>query len=212
MFDTVSRRSLRCGAVASLVPRSAHSEKRATVEAAVLAATEGLLADGRSFADLRVEEIATRAGLSRTAFYFYFRGKRELLLRLTEGVSERLYSEADAWWSDGGAGEAALRDVLRRVTEVWGEHGVLLRAVVEATAYDEVVANFWRAMAARFVDATRARIEASAMPVAPEPTAFALCWMIERTCYQWSVQGRDFHDDGLLDGLVAVWTRTLYGS
>jgi TetR/AcrR family transcriptional regulator, ethionamide resistance regulator len=102
--------------------------------------------------------------------------------------------------------------VLRRTTEVWGDHGVLLRAVVEATAYDEVVAQFWQAMAARFVDATRARIEAGGMPVAPEPTAFALCWMTERTCYQWSVQGRDFHDDALLDGLVAVWTRTLYGS
>src|SRR3954449_8153464 len=49
--------------------------RRAAVEASVLAATEALLAAGRSFAELPVEEIARRAGMSRPAFYFYFRDK-----------------------------------------------------------------------------------------------------------------------------------------
>ena len=34
------------------------------------------------------QRITTRAGISRTAFYFYFRDKRELLMRLTEDVTE----------------------------------------------------------------------------------------------------------------------------
>src|SRR3712207_7614489 len=59
------------------------SEKRAAIEASVLEATEALLAEGASFAELNIERIATRAGISRTAFYFYFRDKRELLVRLT---------------------------------------------------------------------------------------------------------------------------------
>jgi TetR/AcrR family transcriptional regulator, ethionamide resistance regulator len=197
--------------MASLIPRAATSEKRAAVEAAVLTATEELLADGRSFAELRVEEIATRAGLSRTAFYFYFRGKRELLMRLAEGVVELLYQEAETWWSDEGDGEPALRTALERVVAVWVDHGVLLRAVVEATAYDDVVANFWRAVVARFVEASRRRIEADGLPVPAQPTAFALCWMTERTCYQWVVQDRSLADPDLLDGLVAVWGRSLYG-
>jgi AcrR family transcriptional regulator len=196
--------------VASLVPRSAHSEKRATVESAVLAATEGLLSEGRAFADLRVEEIAKRAGISRTAFYFYFRGKRELLMRLTEGVAEILYGEAETWFGEPADGEAALREALARVLVVWNQHGVLLRAVVEASAYDEAIAAFWRAIMSRFVDASRARIEADAVPVPAEPTAFALCWGTERACYQWLVEGNDFSDPRLLDGIVAMWTRTLY--
>ena len=75
--------------MASLSRRTeAQSEKRAAGEAAVLDGTERLLAGGRSYADLKIEEIATAAGISRTAFYFYFHDKRELLMRLTEEVSE----------------------------------------------------------------------------------------------------------------------------
>src|SRR3981081_4687209 len=61
--------------------------KRAQVQAAVLQATEQLLAGGSSYADLNVERIATAAGISRTVFYFYFRDKRDLLMRLAGDVT-----------------------------------------------------------------------------------------------------------------------------
>jgi len=126
--------------MASLTRRTeAQTEKRAAVETLVLEATEALLGEGRSYAELKIEEIATRAGISRTAFYFYFRDKRELLMRLTEDVADALYAEADAWWS-GGDGSEGLERALANVIALYREHGVLLRAVVEASAYDEAVA------------------------------------------------------------------------
>jgi len=73
------------------------SEKRAAIERAVLTATEELLEEGATFAELGIERIATRAGISRTAFYFYFRDKRELLVRLTEEVNQQLMSAAEGW-------------------------------------------------------------------------------------------------------------------
>jgi TetR/AcrR family transcriptional regulator, ethionamide resistance regulator len=203
--------------MASLTRRTdAQTEKRAAVEAAVLEATEGLLADGRPFADLRIEEIATRAGISRTAFYFYFRDKRELLMRLTEDVAEILYAEADAWWSGDGDGRAALDRALRSVIGHYREHHVLLRAVVEASAYDEVVAGFWRALMGRFVAASRRRIEEERTAAGPGPAsadavAFSLTWMTERTCYQRLVQGASLDDEAFLAGLVHVWTAAVYG-
>src|SRR5712691_1339816 len=115
------------------------SAKRAEIEARVLEATEALLGEGASYTELSIERIATRAGISRTAFYFYFHDKRELLMRLTEEVAELLYAEVDALYRD---------------------HGVLLRAVVEAAAVDDAVAGFWRALVGRFVEASRRRIEA----------------------------------------------------
>ena len=76
--------------MAALTRRTeAQSAKRAAVEAAVLGAAERLLA-GAPFAELSVDRIAKEAGISRTAFYFYFRDKRELLMRLTEGVTDQL--------------------------------------------------------------------------------------------------------------------------
>ena len=61
----------------------------------MLEATEALLTEGASFAELNIERIATRGGISRTAFYFYFRDKRELLMRLTSDVNEQLMAAAE---------------------------------------------------------------------------------------------------------------------
>ncbi len=192
------------------------SAKRAQIEARVLEATEALLAEGVSYSELSVERIATRAGISRTAFYFYFHDKRELLMRLTEDVAELLYAEADAWWSGEGDGPTELAAALRQVIALYRDHGVLLRAVVEAAAVDDAVAGFWRALVGRFVEASRRRIEAeqAAGRIAPMPAddvAFSLSWMTERTCYQRLVQGGDLDDDAFAAGLVRVWTGALYG-
>src|SRR6188472_4113432 len=133
--------------------------KRAAVQASVLAATEALLTEGASYADLNIERIATRAGISRTAFYFYFRDKRELLMRLTEDVNELLYQQADIWFSGAGEPDPEMREALTNIAALYAEHGVLLRAIIEVSTYDDEVAQFWRGMVGRFVDASRRRIE-----------------------------------------------------
>jgi len=200
--------------VATLTRRTPRREE---VERRVLEATEELLREGAQFAELNVERIATRAGISRPAFYFYFRDKRELLVRLTESVADELYAQADAWWSSEGDGEAELRESLRSVIELYREHGVLLRAVVETAAYDESTAGAWRAIVGRFVEATRRRIEAeqaagrASAQIPAQDTAFALAWMTERTCYQRLAQGADPTDPELLEALTGLWLRAVYG-
>jgi len=187
------------------------SEKRAAIEASVLRATEELLAEGASFAELGVERIATRAGISRTAFYFYFRDKRELLVRLTEDVNGRLMGAAETWWT----GEGEIREALDGVAALYGEHGALLRAVVEVATYDEEVARFWRDLVGRFVVATHERIEVEqragrALPGPAAAIAFSLVWMTERTFYQSLVQDEVDRDE-LVEAITAVWTRAVYG-
>jgi TetR/AcrR family transcriptional regulator, ethionamide resistance regulator len=191
--------------------------KRAAVQAAVLAATEALLSEGASYADLNIERIATRAGISRTAFYFYFRDKRELLMRLTEDVNEQLYQQADIWFSGAGAPEPEIREALTNIAALYAEHGVLLRAIVEVSTYDDEVAQFWRAMLGRFVDASRRRIEAEqevglSVATHAQATAFALCWMTERTMYQQLVQGGPMSSEEMVDALVEIWLHSVYGS
>ena len=119
----------------------APTAKRAAIQAGVLAATEALLSEGASYSDLNIERIATRAGISRTAFYFYFRDKRELLMRLTEEVNELLYQQADIWFSGAGEPEPEMREALTNIAALYAEHGVLLRAIVEVSTYDEEVAQ-----------------------------------------------------------------------
>ena len=174
----------------------------------MLAATEALLAEGASYADLNVERIATRAGISRTAFYFYFRDKRELLMRLTEEVNELLYQQADIWFSGDGEPEPEMREALTNIAALYAEHGVLLRAIVEVSTYDEEVAQFWRGLLGRFVDASRAAHRGSSTRPAARWSStrrrpsFALCWMTERTMYQHLVQAEPFAAADLVDALV----------
>jgi AcrR family transcriptional regulator len=195
----------------------APSAKRAAIQAAVLAATEALLAEGASYSDLNIERIATRAGISRTAFYFYFSDKREQLMRLTEEVNELLYQQADIWFSGAGEPEPEMREALTNIAALYAAHGVLLRAIVEVSTYDEEVAQFWRGMLGRFVDASRRRIELEheagrAVAEHPQATAFALCWMTERAMYQHLVQAEPFPAGDLVDALVGIWLRSVYGS
>ncbi len=189
----------------------ARTDRRAAIERDVLDATEALLAAGASFGELSVERIATRGGISRTAFYFYFRDKRELLMRLTEDVSEQLYAEAERWWGGEGDGARALEAALRKILAIYAQHGAGLRAVVEAAANDEQVAQFWRALLGRFADATRARIEAEHGPEPAAEIAFALVWMTERACYQRLAVGQSPTDPAFAEGLVGVWVRGIYG-
>lgn len=189
--------------------------KRAAVQTAVLEATEALLEEGASFADLGIERIATRAGISRTAFYFYFADKRELLMRLTEEVNALLFEQADIWFSGQGEPEEELHTALTNIAALYDEHSVLLRALVEVSTYDEEVATFWRGTLGRFVDATERRIEEEreagrAVGVEAQATAFALTWMTERTLYQDLVQNSPVPKAQLVDALTGIWLRSVY--
>ena len=199
-------------------PRSSTASstpKRAAVQAAVLGATEQLLGEGATYADLNIERIATRAGISRTAFYFYFADKRELLMRLTEDVTEELYQQADIWYSGSGDPEAEIREALVNIARLYEQHGPLLRAIVEVSTYDDEVAVFWGGLLGRFVEASRERIVAErnagrSSGCEPASTAFALCWMAERVLYQELVQGAPIPPQDLVEALVCIWMRTIY--
>jgi AcrR family transcriptional regulator len=188
------------------------TEKRQAVEATVLQAMEDLLEEGATYAALSVERIAKRAGISRTAFYFYFADKRELLMRLASKLSDELYREADAWWSGAGDGPEQLKVALGKIAVLYRAHGPLVRAIVELSTYDEVVGPFWHALVGRFVDASAARIavEGSSGLPSPEATSFALVWMTERTLHQMLVQDGGVSDEELVRALAGVWVASVY--
>ena len=195
----------------------APTEKRQATEAAVLRAMEDLLGEGVTYASLGIERIAKRAGISRTAFYFYFADKRELLMRLASELSDELYREADAWWSGAGDGSEQLVTALGNVARLYREHGPLVCAIVEVSAYDEVVGPFWREIVGRFVEASAQRIatEVEAGRADPElavaATAFSLVWMSERVLYQMLMQENASCDEELVRALGRIWTTTVYG-
>jgi AcrR family transcriptional regulator len=203
--------------VATLSNRSSGQiERRAAVEAAILQAASDLLEEGSSFAGLSVEAVATRAGIGRTAFYFYFRDKRDLLGRLAREALDELYAEADHWWHGEGDGPDELRRFVQPTARLYLKHAALMRVVAEAAAYDEEVRLFWEALVGRFIDATCDRIEREqaagrAAPLPARETATALIWMCERTLYQFARENPDADAAPVIQALTGILERAIYG-
>jgi AcrR family transcriptional regulator len=154
-------------------------------EQGLLDAFEALLAQ-EPLARVSVDAIALRAGVSRTAFYFYFPNKASALAALIERSLGDIWQVPDSWLTGAGDPSRELDGVLKETVRVWVRHGPVLRAAVDLAGSDERFWRVWNAQIEGFISATTARIaldrERGLAPDGPPPRAVAeaLCWMIER--------------------------------
>jgi AcrR family transcriptional regulator len=200
--------------VSSPAPRRpGRPPRREQVKGDVCAAFLELLEEA-SFHDLTVDEIARRAGLTRSAFYFYFADRQELLTAVTEEVGDELYAEADRWWHGEGEPEVLVRTALEGVVGVYAEHARVLRVASEVSGYDESFRHVWRDLVERFIAATADHLgrEQDAGRVAhldPRAAAESLVWMTERSCYIY-LGSRERSGAELVESLTAIWLAALY--
>ena len=174
---------------------------------------------------MTVEGVMVRTGLSRPAFYAYFRDRYEVVTRLLEGIGSLLFALDWRWLSGGEGGEEArevLVDALRAGSLTFVEYGPVLRAIADAAGYDARVEQVYRyGLIERLVGAVARRIsrdvEAGLSPsdLDPEETARALVLMTER--YLLDAFGRpESRPSGeeraaVFAALEGIWVRTLYG-
>ncbi|CAN5798950.1 TetR/AcrR family transcriptional regulator [soil metagenome] len=193
--------------------RTERRQRREDVRAKLVEAI-GELAAESAFRDLTVDVIARRAGLSRSAFYFYFRDKHDLLIAAAAEVADDLYVEADCWWHGQGEPGALVREALTGVASVYARHGRLLGLAVEVSTYDPDVRAFWRSLVERFVDATAdylegERVAGRVAPLDPRGTAESLVWMAER-CFWLFLASSERSVAEVVDQLAAVWMAAIY--
>jgi TetR/AcrR family transcriptional regulator, ethionamide resistance regulator len=146
-----------------------------------VSALEQLLADGRPFSEITVQQLADEVGLSRTGFYFHFGHTRDVLLAAATGAASDVYEAAALWLDVEDAGFDGLEAALARIAEAYRSHGPVLQAVCEAAAYDDAVRLERRQIIGRFIVATRRRLEGSTPGHSRGLQAAALVWMTERT-------------------------------
>jgi AcrR family transcriptional regulator len=203
---------MRAMAARALVSASAQ-QRRGEVEQAVLEAMLELVKE-TPFSELTVEDIARAGGISRTSFYFYFRGKTDLLLRAVEAVAEATYHEADRWWHGEGEPRSLIREAIAATVGLYVEHATLLRVAHEVSAYDLEARGYWHAMIERFTAATTEHLEREQAagrlrPLDPAATAESLVWMTERCAYVFLGLGRRPPAE-VTETLAAIWTAALY--
>ena len=194
-------------------------------ERAILAAARSFLSE-HPFREMKVEDVMARTGLSRPAFYAYFKDRYELVTRLLEGIGGLLFAVDRRWLvGDPGAGReaslAVLGDALRGGAETFEVYGPVLRAISDAASYDGRVEEMYRfGLLERLVAAVAGRVardvEAGISPggLDPQETARALVMMTERyliDAYGRPAGERPRDNAAVVRTLQAVWARTLYG-
>ena len=191
-------------------------------ERAILAAARSFLSE-HPFREMKVEDVMARTGLSRPAFYAYFKDRYELVTRLLEGIGGLLFA-VDRRWLVGdpgvGRGESAavLREALGGGAETFRRYGPVLRAISDAASYDERVEEVYRGgLIERLIVAVEARIfrdvAAGITPVGLDPRelARALVFMTERYLIDAYGSPRANNTDAVVQTLQKVWISTLYG-
>ena len=194
-------------------------------ERAILAAARSFLSE-HPFREMKVEDVMARTGLSRPAFYAYFKDRYELVTRLLEGIGGLLFAVDRRWLvGDPGVGReesaAILREALGGGAETFQRYGPVLRAISDAASYDERVEEMYRSgLLERLVAAVAVRVardvESGLSPAEldPQETARALVLMTERyliDAYGQPVAGQPRDGAAVVWTLQKVWISTLYG-
>ncbi len=175
---------------------------------------------GSSLEAINVAEIAKQAGVSRSAFYFYFENKAAAVAALME----RIIDEVEAVNTEFVTGEASPRDrvvtMLDGLLDTCDRYRHVFGAMLEARGSSAAVREIWDSARESFAPAVADLIAAQQLPPSlrspecevPGPRVLALVLLefndriIERF-----VLGGPLSRAELTDGAAAVWLSTVYG-
>jgi TetR/AcrR family transcriptional regulator, ethionamide resistance regulator len=185
-------------------------------EAEILDALEQLL-DTTPFAQLTMDDLARKAGLSRSALYFYFASKDEALSALHERIYGEMARTTDSMTVDGATTVDAMRAAIEEVCATWRAHPAALRTFRETAMSSESFGQQWRERLERHVTTLTGLIERErsagrATPGPPDAHAIASAWfwMFEHqlfTLFRGRPTAQDV--DELIDLADTLWIRMI---
>lgn len=191
--------------------------QRAASVARIVTAAEELLSEAERFSDISVEQVISRAGVSRSTFYSYFEDMGHVLRTVGSGVISEVLSSAREWMDlDTGLSQSQLVEIFSRLIATYRRRAKLLAALAEASTYDPAVRNeFHNLLAIGHTELAkhirRAQASGSASKsLDPECTATWLVWMIERGLYQQIRPATKTQAKRHVDALATIVWRTLY--
>jgi AcrR family transcriptional regulator len=197
-----------------LEARARRVQRRDEVKARLGAAMLTVARD-RPFSAITVEEIAKAAGISRSTFYFYYRDKSELLVETARSASDELFSHAEEFWQAEGDRRELVRGGLTMAAGTFADHRDLIRVTMEASTYDERVAEFWQGCVERFAAAVAERIRTDQREgtIAADLDAERLAGVLVAAAQGYLLRGAGRNGEGPDEAagvLADVWIRVLY--
>ncbi len=184
---------------------------------ALLVALDELLHEVDSVESINVADLSRRAGVTRSAFYFYFENKAAAVGALMEVIYDEA-AEAGVWLTD------VSRDPTERIGQslsylfaVTERHGHLYRAVLEARATNTAIRKMWEADRVSFEEIVADMIETErAVGRAPDGVdarmlASVLLDVNDRNMERRVVGPCPDHDLHVTV-VTSIWVRSIYGT
>lgn len=182
---------------------------------ALLAALEEHL-ERASLDDINIADISRRAGVTRSAFYYYFDNLAAAVAALYEEMYAEGFGAAEVLGGDG-----TLRDrissAISAIVHGWAQRTHLYRAILDARASSPAVRDQWEAFQSTYVDLVAELIEderaAGAAPAGPDAhaVATALLDLNDRTLERVVRAPEGFDADAHLEAVVHTWLAAIYG-
>lgn len=183
--------------------------------AALLASLGELLAEVDLDA-VNVADISRRAGVTRSAFYFYFENKAVAAAALSEQMYAGALDAARRLEDTTRTPRERVREMADTLFGAVEDHAHLIRATLEARARSAAVREMWDAQRVSFVEivagVVRAERAARGHDEGPDPETLAamLLELNDRAVERLAQGVVDRHD--LVEVVVTVWLRAIFGS
>ncbi|WNG90349.1 TetR/AcrR family transcriptional regulator [Mycobacterium sp. ITM-2016-00317] len=167
------------------------------------------------FDGLNIADVARRAGVTRSAFYFYFENKAAAVAALLEPMYEDGFLASDLLSSTDQPPRTRVRGMLEALLDTVDQHRYLLQAMLEARAASAAVRGVWDDARESFVPSVAAMITAERTggraPDGPQAEVLAglLLEFNDRLMERYTVGGPLGRAE-LLAGAETIWLRTIY--
>ena len=187
-------------------------------ERAIMRTAEELLSS-RALSQISVDALARGAGLSRSAFYFYFPSKDAVVLALVEGLVREAGGALDEALEHAGSGPASWREGIAIFYEIFGAHRAVIAAASELSATNEEAQELWAQIREGWVGLVAERIEderAQGLAPAGMPArdlATALVQMNEESLHAVFTGARPaIAEHAVIDVLAHIWVSAIYST
>ncbi len=183
---------------------------------ALLGAPEELLRE-RSLEEVNVAEISQRAGVTRSAFYFYFESKAIAVMALMQDLYDAAADANELLVKAEGEPAARVRTAITMLFDSVDRSAHTYRALLEARAASPAVREMWDAGRAEFAGVISAMIgtERAAGRATPGPTEDALAAVLldlnDHALERHALGAGPAREDHI-DTLTHLWLRSIYGT
>ncbi|MGH3639905.1 MAG: TetR/AcrR family transcriptional regulator [Mycobacterium sp.] len=165
---------------------------------------------------INIAEISKQAGVTRSAFYFYFENKGAAVAALMERILDRTFAVNDAFIAASDPPRRRVYAMLDGLFTTCEQHRHLFRAMLEARGSNASVRDIWDNARESFVESVAEMIRVDrAADRAPEGAdaevlASVLLEFNDRMLERLTLGG-SLSREQLMDGAAAIWLSTIYG-